>query len=140
MTGPKKLRPMRVLVTGGRVKTLQKLGIDPGAVHCLVVKTLNKISSNGARKIVVIHGGADGVDASANQWADATHTEKLVFPIAKEDWDRVGSIAGNLRNTQMMDDGKPDVCLQFPGGGGTADMASKAKAAGKPVIEVKLDA
>lgn len=133
----KTLRPMRVLVTGGRVKTLKAMGLDPGTIHCLVVKTLNQLSAGGKRKLTVIHGGADGVDASANQWADATHTDKLVFPIAKEDWDRVGGIAGNLRNTQMLQEGKPDVCVAFPGGGGTADMVKKTRAAGLRVVEVK---
>lgn len=134
----KTLRPIRLLVTGGREATLRKLGLDPGAVHCLVVKTLNHISANGRRPITVIHGGAKGVDAMTDNWCFATRTDKLVFPVSKEDWERVGNIAGNLRNTKMLEDGKPDMCVAFPGGRGTADMVAKAQAAGLRVLEVKL--
>lgn len=131
-------RPIRVLVTGGRETTLKKLGIDPGAVYCLVVKTLNQISNCGKRPTTVIHGGAKGVDAWANDWCFSTRTPKLVFPVSADDWEKKGAIAGNLRNTQMLQDGKPDVCIAFPGGSGTADMVAKCRAAGVKVCEVKL--
>jgi len=140
MTGPKKLRPMRVLVCGGRETTLKKMGIDPGAVHCLVVKTLNQLSACGRRETTVIHGGAKGVDSMADNWCFSTRTPKLVFPISKEEWEAKGGIAGPLRNTQMLQDGKPDVCLAFPGGPGTADMVAKCRAAGVRVVEVPLNA
>lgn len=131
---------MRVLVCGGRDKTLKKLGLDDGAVYVKVVETLNKLSAMGARPLTVIHGGATGVDAMANQWCFNTNTPKLVFPISKEDWDAKGGIAGPLRNTEMLEKGEPDVCLAFPGGSGTADMVAKAKAklGPKRVMEVKL--
>lgn len=134
----KTLRPIRVLVTGGRDSTMRKLGIDPGAVHVLVVKTLNQISDCGRRPTTVIHGGAKGVDSYADAWCHSTNTPKLCFPISKEDWEAKGNIAGNLRNTQMLKDGEPDVIVAFPGGGGTADMVAKARAAGKRVVEVRL--
>jgi hypothetical protein len=134
MTKP--LRPMRVLVTGGRETTLKNLGLDPGAVYALVVKTLNQLSACGQRPITVIHGGAKGVDSYADKWCFNTNTAKLVFPVAKEEWEAKGGIAGNLRNTQMLNEGKPDVCLAFPGGGGTADMMKKARDAGVRVVTV----
>lgn len=44
--------------------------------------------------------------------------------------------AGPKRNQRMLDKGKPDLVLAFPGGDGTADMVRKAKSAGVPIIEV----
>lgn len=133
----KKLKPMRILVTGGRLTTLAKLGIDPGAVHALVVKTLNVISAGGRRHITLIHGGADGVDAFSNSWAVNTKTEREVYPITKEDWAQLGNRAGPERNAFMLTK-QPDVVLSFPGGDGTFDMVAQAQAKGVRVVEMKL--
>lgn len=134
----KPLRPIRLLVCGGRTATLLGLGLDPGSVYVRLVRMLNELSANGKRPLTIIHGGANGVDTMANTWCFNTNTPKLVFPVSKEDWERVGNIAGNLRNTKMLEDGKPDMCVAFPGGRGTADMVAKAQAAGLRVLEVKL--
>lgn len=131
----KKLKPMRVLVTGGRTATLKKLGIDPGAVHCLVVKTLNTISANGARDITIIHGGANGVDSMADTWAAATRTKKEVYPVTPEEWEKLGKSAGSIRNGFMLTK-EPNLVLAFPGGNGTADMVIRAEAAKVKVFKV----
>jgi hypothetical protein len=131
----KKLKPMRVLVTGGRTKTLQRLGIDAGAVHVQVVRTLNAISACGDREVTIIHGGATGVDAMADAWADRTHTIKEVYPISKEEWDSLGKAAGPTRNAFMLTK-KPDVVVAFVGGNGTIDMVARARDAGVRVFEV----
>jgi hypothetical protein len=39
------------------------------------------------------------------------------------DWNRLGPGAGHIRNQRMIDEGKPDAAVAFPGGTGTADMA-----------------
>lgn len=36
----------------------------------------------------------------------------------------------------MIDEGKPDMVVAFPGGAGTADMVRRAKAADIPVVEI----
>ena len=45
--------------------------------------------------------------------------------------------AGHIRNQQMIDEGKPDLVVAFPGGAGTADMIRRAKKHNLKVIEVK---
>lgn len=134
----KTFKPMRILVTGGRLETLTKMGLDHGAVYALVVKTLNVLSAQGRRKVTIIHGGADGVDRFANEWALNTKAERAVYPVSQDDWKRYGGVAGNMRNTEMLKKGMPDVVIGFPGGGGTKDMISKAKEAGKRFTEVTL--
>lgn len=134
----KPLKPIRVLVCGGREKTLKKLGIDPGAVYAKLVRTLNEVSAMGKRPVTVIHGGATGVDAWAGQWAAATRTPYEVYPITKEEWDTLGSQAGHVRNGQMLRDGKPNLVLVFPGGNGTLDMLGQASSAGVKFFQVKV--
>ena len=135
----KKLKPLRVLVTGGRITTLKKLGFDPGAVHVLVVKTLNVVSACGQREITVIHGGANGVDAMANGWADTTRTRKEVYPVTREEWAELGKGAGAIRNGFMLTK-EPQLVLAFPGGNGTLDMITQARNAKVKVFEVPYTA
>ena len=48
-------------------------------------------------------------------------------------WDVYGRRAGPIRNQEMIDEGKPDGVVAFPGGKGTADMVRRAEAAGLKV-------
>jgi hypothetical protein len=111
---------MRVLVCGGRE-------FDD---YALVANTL---SSLAVRPIVIIHGGARGADALAAIWAKARHVAVEEYPA---DWRTHGHAAGPLRNRKMLEEGRPDVVVAFPGGKGTRDMVRQARAAGVQVIEV----
>jgi hypothetical protein len=48
----------------------------------------------------------------------------------------VGKTAGPLRNQRMLDEGKPDLVVAFPGGGGTKDIVRRAVKAGLALHEV----
>jgi hypothetical protein len=48
-------------------------------------------------------------------------------------WKKHGRAAGPIRNQRMLDKGKPDLVVAFPGGRGTADMIRRAERAGVPV-------
>lgn len=76
---------------------------------------------------LLIHGGATGADAIASQWAIQHRVRQLPFPA---DWKKHGKSAGPIRNQAMIDEGKPDMVIAFPGGKGTADMKRRAQAAG----------
>lgn len=131
------LKPMRVLVTGGRLTTLKRLNIDPGAVHVLVVKTLNTVGAMGRRELTIIHGGAQGVDTMANNWAINAKAVREVYPVTAEEWAQLGKGAGAVRNAFMLTK-KPDLVLAFPGGNGTMDMVQRALHAKVRVYEAKL--
>lgn len=75
----------------------------------------------------VIHGAAPGADALADDWARERGIS--VEPYAAN-WKRLGAMAGPKRNQEMLDYGKPDAAVAFPGGTGTADMCRRAEAAG----------
>lgn len=132
------LRPIRILVCGGRMSTLRSMGIDTGLLANKLSKVLTEIWQCGRREVTIIHGGADGADAFANTWAFCTRSPHEVYPIPKEDWERVGNIAGALRNTKMLKEGRPDVAIALPGGNGTADMVKKLKEAKIRVMEITL--
>ncbi len=53
------------------------------------------------------------------------------------EWNLHGRTAGPVRNRRMIEEGKPDLVLAFPGGQGTADLVRRARAAGIEVREVE---
>ena len=82
---------------------------------------------------VLIEGGAKGADRLAGAWADAHGIEHKRFPA---DWDNLGRKAGSIRNKQMLEEGKPDLVIAFPGTSGTFNMCRQAEMAGVAVIVV----
>lgn len=110
---------MKVLVCGGRnFKDALTLGSWLGGIH------------KGHGITLLIHGGAKGADFMAGEFAKWAGIPVMVF---NADWGKHGRAAGPIRNAQMIAEGAPDLVVAFSGGRGTADMISKAKAAGIPV-------
>ena len=114
---------MRILVCGGRNFTDQ----------ALLNKTLDDAHLAGPIT-TLIHGTARGADSLADEWA-ASHGV-VVAPYAP-DWGRFGSAAGPMRNRRMLEQGRPQLVIAFPGNRGTRDMIKQAQQAGVPVLEIK---
>jgi hypothetical protein len=116
---------MRVLVCGGR--EFQD--------YLSFARAMRGIETERGPFTVVVHGGAPGADWCAHLWASSPigRCKEVEFPA---DWKAHGRKAGPIRNQRMIDEGKPDLVVAFPGGRGTADMVKRAKAAGLEVIEV----
>ena len=83
---------------------------------------------------VVIHGAARGADTLADRWAKSRNIPVMPFPVTSREWQTIGRKAGHIRNQRMLDQGKPDVVIAFPGGPGTRGMMQKARAARVPVV------
>lgn len=81
---------------------------------------------------LVINGGASGADTLARQWAGERGIPCETYPAS---WTVDGRSAGPKRNQRMLDQGRPDAVVAFPGGSGTADMVRRARKAGVPVYE-----
>lgn len=113
---------MRLLVCGGRDFTDTKLA------YC-VLDDLHKKRLIGT----IIEGDARGADRIAGYWARKNRVTDLKFPA---DWKAHGRAAGPIRNKKMLDEGKPDMVLAFPGGRGTANMIKQARGAGIEVVAV----
>lgn len=126
---------MRLLVCGGRDFTDREFGFS----------RLDEAHAGPHGPITeIIEGGATGGDAIARAWS----WQRLgrAPTSCPADWDnldapgaclkrrRNGSLynanAGFARNQSMLDEQRPDACLALPGGNGTADMVTRAKAAG----------
>lgn len=113
---------MRVLVCGGR--------------HFSDKVWLNRSLDELHREkpiTLLICGGATGADAHAEAWAKRNEIAHYVVP-AKWKTGKRGNGEGPIRNQRMIDEGKPDLLVAFPGNDGTADMVNRAMNA---KVEVK---
>lgn len=82
----------------------------------------------------LISGDACGADWLARSWAKWMGLKYEGYPA---DWKNHGRAAGAIRNQQMLEEGKPDLVIAFPGGTGTADMVRRAEKAGVEVVRIK---
>ena len=82
--------------------------------------------------VIVIEGGASGVDTFAHHYAKSAGWGHRCFPA---DWTRFGRSAGPIRNQQMLDENEVDLVLAFPveTSRGTWDMVERAVANRIPV-------
>lgn len=129
---------MRLIVTGGRD-------------YCETAHIFFALDDLHERKTVsvLIEGEADGLDVRAKAWARQRGIDIDPYPAPWDDLHHPDAVvrfrrdgtpydvnAGPRRNQQMIDDGKPDYGMVFPGGRGTADMRRRLITAGIPFEEV----
>jgi len=111
---------MRVIVSGGREFTDEDM----------LFAALDRFHAEQPISLL-IHGAARGADTLAGAWAKSRSVPVAAFPA---DWTKHGRAAGPIRNRQMLDEGRPDAVIAFPGGTGTANMKSQARAQGAKVF------
>lgn len=116
----------RVLVTGGRNYS------NRSAVYSALDAVLRKSGIS-----LLIHGDARGADTLAKDWAISRGVGHLAFPVTPEMWRMLGKRAGSSRNERMLQEGRPDGVVAFPGGKGTDDMVSRAASAGVPIMDLR---
>ena len=121
---------MRVLVCGGRDEPPERVA------DWLQANARFKLGIGPQDRLDVIHGAAKGADKGAALWASL---DALIVTAYPAQWRRPDGTtdrgAGPKRNRQMMAEGRPDAVIAFPGGAGTADMISVARAAGiEPIL------
>lgn len=117
---------MRVLVCGGRGYSDREY----------MDRYLRLIDRAKGPITLLISGEARGADTLAKQWAEGCGCPYLGFPA---NWNKHGKAAGPIRNQQMLNEGKPDLVIAFPGGRGTADMISRAEKTGIKVLRALKD-
>ncbi len=101
----------------------------------------NKYDNWLPNDIMVISGGAKGVDSAAIDWAVVNWCISAVY---EADWDKHKKAAGPIRNQLIIDSEVPKVngiyqnkniyLIAFPGGKGTEDMVRRGMKAGLTVI------
>lgn len=77
----------------------------------------------------VVHGGAKGIDAAADDWAVVHWVPAKVFPA---DWKKHGKAAGPIRNAEMADYGDALVAVWDGRTPGTRDMIRQMQRRRKP--------
>ena len=114
---------MRVLVCGGRdYKNENKVN-----------EVLGNFVKDQYVHGTIIHGNAKGADYLGALWGYRMGWKVEAY---SAEWVRHGLKAGYIRNKQMLEEGKPDLVIAFPGGKGTAMMVRLAKEANIKVREI----
>ena len=108
-----------VAVTGGKEVA------DPGAVWSVLDRTHAKHAD-----MVLVHGGAPGIETVAAKWAEARSVHQL---IVRPDWKAHGRAAPFRRNDEMLDL-LPKGIVAWPGSGITDNLVDKARQMGIPVL------
>jgi hypothetical protein len=116
---------MRILVTGDRF----------WACHKLAAGIIRRLVGRYGKDIIIVHGGATGVDESFALAAKGLGVAAEAHPVTDEEWERLGTRAGPIRNGEMVKAGAA-LCLAVHrfifNSKGTKDCARQAIAAGIP--------
>jgi hypothetical protein len=113
---------MRVLVCGGRA-------------YGDAAKVFGMLDELHWRRPItqIIQGGAAGADAIARAWAETAGVKVRTYTGVRTESGKSSWSKGNQR---MLDEGKPQLVVAFPGVRRTADMVRRAKRAEVTVLEV----
>lgn len=117
---------MRILVCGGRDYQ------DKDKVDAILYPICKFILQS--EDVIIIEGGASGADKLAKDWALSWQIPVETY---KANWEAYGKSAGYIRNKQMLEEGKPDLVVAFPGGKGTANMVSLAEKKRVRVLKIE---
>lgn len=123
---------MRVIVTGDR------------NWYCpdLADRIIAGLVAKHADEVVIMEGGAGGVDRAFAEATDRHPVGHESYPVSPDDWRRLGKRAGPLRNGHMIMLGA-DLCIavhpNILESKGTKDCVLQAAAAGIPVVLVQGD-
>ena len=107
-----------VAVTGGKEVA------DPAAVWSVLDRTHAKHGN-----MVLVHGGAPGIETVAAKWAEARSVDQV---IVRPDWKAHGRAAPFRRNDALLDL-LPRGVIAFAGSGVTGNLVDKARQMGIPV-------
>ncbi|WPZ08481.1 DUF2493 domain-containing protein [Pelagerythrobacter marinus] len=135
----KSVAERRLVVTGGR----------NFSDASLVDRALGAVNKKHGIALL-IEGEATGADSLCRDWAEARGIPVRKFPAnwtdlshpdavirSRRDGSKYDAKAGTRRNQQMIDEGKPDSAIAFPGGNGTADMVWRLGQSGVPVWDLR---
>lgn len=113
---------MRTLICGGR----------DYADRMRVEAVLDKLHTDAGIDLL-IQGGANGADKLASDWAYSHRIAQLQF---NAEWENFGTMAGPMRNKRMLEEGRPDVVIAFPGNKGTRNMIAQALRHGVKIVRI----
>ncbi len=105
-------------------------GVPESLVTAKLDDLLDRMSAAGREhELIVVSGGAKGVDTFAENWATRNNVPTQIF---RADWHRYGRSAGPRRNEEIVE--AADVVVAFTTGSkGTSHTISLAEKEGKAV-------
>lgn len=116
---------MRVLVCGGREYE------DRTAVY----EALDALHQSRVISCVIAGDAQKGVYRLAADWARFNGIELDEYALPETEWLGTSEDAGEMAGLKMLELGKPEAVIAFPGGAGTTQLLRQARAAGLPVWE-----
>ncbi len=87
-------------------------------------------------EIILVHGGAKGVDSIAESWAKKN---KIKTEIYLPDYDKYGKAAPIKRNQTIVDNSDYFIAIQLENSRGTQDAINKAIGRGLPIKIIKYE-
>lgn len=130
---------MKILVCGGR--NFGEFNTTKGEPRdrdeAIAERKAFKVAMDFYNPTYIIQGAAKGADRMAILWAEKFGVEHSGQEFTA-DWSD-GRGGGYKRNKRMMDEGKPELVVSFPGGTGTAMMMRISRTAGVPVCEISVN-
>jgi YspA, cpYpsA-related SLOG family len=115
---------MKILISGTR-------SLTDNNTYTELEKALNHLTPT-----IILHGGAEGVDKLAAQYATL---KNLPQTIIKPDYNKGGKYAPLMRNTELVNQADKVICIYAADSirkGGTGDTYKKAMKAGKLAAEL----
>jgi len=114
---------MKILVCGGRTYGDQAKVFD----------VLDAVDRRRPIK-AIIQAGENGAEAIAREWAESRHVKLRTYTVR----DKIvcGEACWASKNQRMLDATRPTLVVAFPGARRTADLVSRARAAGLTILEV----
>ena len=94
------------------------------------IKKLLKLENLNKDQIIIVSGGAVGVDSIAEQWATEEGVEKLIF---RADWKKFGKGAGYIRNHLIIENADIILAVWDGESRGTRHSLYLAKKSGKKI-------
>lgn len=89
----------------------------------------------GRKPVLIISGGAPGIDTLAERYAREENIPLQVFPA---DWEQFGKSAGPRRNTQIVEAATHVLAFPSASSVGTYDTVRKAERADKELHVIRL--
>lgn len=127
---------MKLIIAGSRTFTDTAV-LDEAMKKFMVVRAMPFVRKSTDMRLIsleVVSGGAQGVDAMAEDWAKRHAYLGVTLKIFPADWDKWGKSAGPRRNLQMGEYADELLALWDGESRGTKNMVDTMKHLGKPVI------
>ena len=99
-------------------------------IPTLLMAGLRSWQGEHRERLVIVHGGARGLDTIADRAAKSYDLKVSDYPVTKQEWNHLGRRAGPLRNKRMLDSERVKVVFAFSDelerSRGTANMITQA--------------